>query len=138
MRRNQTSAHFKPIQDYGIIGDLHTVGLVGKDASIDFMCFPQFDSPTIFAALLDPKNGGSFQLAPLLKNAQRKQLYMPDSNILLTRFQAEEGMVEVSDFMAITDLGHAHDVVRRIKCIRGQVPVRMICAPRFDYGRAAL
>lgn len=128
---------FKPIENYGVIGDLHTVALVGIDASIDFMCFPQFDSPTIFAALLDPQRGGSFQLSPLLDKAHLKQLYMPDANILLTRFQSEDGMVEVSDFMAIQPLGHSHDLVRRIKCIRGEVPVRMLCDPRFDYGRAA-
>jgi len=136
MSSRRTTGQFKPIENYGVIGDLHTVALVGMDASIDFMCFPQFDSPTIFAALLDPQRGGSFQLAPLLKTAHQKQLYMPDSNILLTRFQAEDGMAEVSDFMAIQPLGHSHDLVRRIKCIRGDVPVRMICDPRFDYGRA--
>ncbi|HVV74229.1 MAG TPA: trehalase-like domain-containing protein, partial [Verrucomicrobiae bacterium] len=130
------SSRFKPIENYGVIGDLHTVALVGMDASIDFMCFPEFDSPTIFAALLDPERGGSFQLFPLLKQAHHKQLYLPDSNILLTRFQAEDGMVEVSDFMPIGPLGHSHDLVRRIKCIRGDVPVRMLCDPRFDYGRA--
>ncbi len=130
------SAPCQPIEDHGVIGDLHTVALVGKDASIDFMCFPQFDSPTIFAALLDPKRGGSFQLSPLLEHAHQKQLYLPDSNVLLTRFQTEGGLAEVSDFMAITGLGHAHDLVRRIKCIRGDIPVRMICEPRFDYGRA--
>jgi len=106
------------------------------DATIDFMCFPRFDSPTIFAALLDPEKGGSFQLSPVLKDPRPKQLYLPDSNILLTRFQAEGGMAEVSDFMPITELGHAHDLVRRIKCIRGDIRVRMVCDPRFDYGRA--
>ncbi|MGH7968654.1 MAG: glycoside hydrolase family 15 protein, partial [Limisphaerales bacterium] len=133
---NRRNARFKPIENYGVIGDLHTVALVGTDASIDFMCFPEFDSPTIFAALLDPERGGSFQLSPVLDRAHHKQMYMPDSNILLTRFQSEDGMVEVSDFMAIQPLGHSHDLVRRIKCIRGDVPVRMLCEPRFDYGRA--
>ena len=136
MTSKEYSSHFKPIGNYGVIGDLQTVALVGMDASIDFMCFPEFDSPTIFAALLDPGRGGSFQLAPVLKNAQRKQLYIPDSNILLTRFQAEGGLAEVSDFMPITGLGHSHALVRRIKSIRGDISVRMVCAPRFDYGRA--
>src|SRR5947207_1787936 len=128
--------HYKPIENYGVIGDLHTVALVGIDGSIDFMCFPRFDSPTIFAALLDNKRGGSFCLAPKLKGAHQKQLYMPDSNVLLTRFLSDAGMAEVSDFMAITELDHAHDLVRRAKCIRGDVPFRMVCDPRFDYGRA--
>ncbi len=133
---SRVSSAFPPIENHGIVGDLHTIALVSMDASIDFMCFPRFDSPTIFASLLDPKRGGSFELSPLLPGARHRQIYMPDSNILLTRFEAEGGMAEVSDFMPITELGHSHDLVRRIKCIRGQVPVRMICDPRFDYGRA--
>src|SRR6185369_8900468 len=122
--------------NYGLIGDLNTTALVGMDGSIDFMCFPQFDSPTIFAALLDHKKGGRFLLAPEIDHATKKQLYMPDSNVLLTRFLAEGGMAEVSDFMPITELGHAHNLVRRAKCIRGDIGFRMVCEPRFDYGRA--
>ena len=128
--------HYKPIEDYGVIGDLRTVALVGRDGSIDFMCFPEFDSPTVFAALLDYKKGGRFLLAPMLGEAHRKQLYIPDSNMLLTRFLADAGMAEVSDFMPITSLGHAHAVIRRAKAIRGDVSFSMICEPRFDYGRA--
>jgi GH15 family glucan-1,4-alpha-glucosidase len=127
---------YKPIENYGVIGDLHTVALVGMDGSIDFMCFPQFDSPAIFSALLDRTRGGSFSLAPQLKEARQKQLYIPDSNVLLTRFFSNSGMAEVSDFMAITGPADAHDLVRRAKCIRGEIPFRMICDPRFDYGRA--
>ena len=130
-------ANYKPIENYGLIGDLSTTALVGMDGSIDFMCFPQFDSPTIFAALLDHRNGGKFLLAPELKKATQKQLYLPDSNVLLTRFLAEDGMAEVSDFMPITALGHAHALIRRAKSIRGNLRFRMICEPRFDYGRAA-
>jgi GH15 family glucan-1,4-alpha-glucosidase len=129
--------HYKPIQDYGIIGDLRTVALVGKDGSIDLMCFPEFDSPSIFAALLDYKRGGRFAITPLLSDAQQKQLYLPDSNILLSRFLSSEGVAEISDFMPITPLGHAHDLVRRAKTVRGEVRFRMICEPRFDYGRAS-
>ena len=92
---------YKPIENYGIIGDLHTVALVGMDGSIDFMSFPQFDSPTIFAALLDENRGGRFQLAPVLADANPKQLYLPDSNILLTRFLSDAGVAEISDFMLI-------------------------------------
>ncbi|HET7624735.1 MAG TPA: glycoside hydrolase family 15 protein [Verrucomicrobiae bacterium] len=132
----RSSQHYKPIGSYGVIGDLHTIALVGMDGSIDFMCFPHFDSPTIFGALLDYKRGGSFQLAPIMDGAPGKQLYLPDSNMLLTRFMSDAGMVEVSDFMPITEMGHAHDLVRRAKTIRGEVRYRMICNPRFDYGRA--
>ena len=120
-----------------MIGDLHTIALVARDGSIDFMCFPQFDSPTIFAALLNGEKGGHFQIAPELDGASRKQLYLPDSNILLTRFLSEQGVAEISDFMPVTESGGAHNVVRRVKTVRGEVKFRMTCAPRFDYGRAA-
>lgn len=127
---------YQPIENYGVIGDLHTVALVGMDGSIDFMCFPQFDSPSIFAALLDDDRGGRFQLAPQLDGCRHKQMYMPDSNILLTRFLAPDGVAEISDFMPIEALGHRHDIVRRAKVVRGEMRFRMVCAPRFDYGRA--
>jgi GH15 family glucan-1,4-alpha-glucosidase len=125
-----------PIENYGVIGDLHTVALVGLDGSIDFMCFPRFDSPTIFASLLDPKKGGRFRLAPVLEKANRRQLYLPDTNMLLTRFLSEEGVAEVSDFMPVTQGRHAHDLVRRAKTVRGRIRFRMECAPRFNYGRS--
>src|SRR6516165_7313755 len=127
---------YQPIENYGVIGDLNTAALVGMDGSIDFMCFPQFDSPTIFAALLDDHKGGRFQLAPWIDGLRKKQAYLPDSNVLLTRFLAPEGVAEVSDFMAIEELGHVHDLVRRAKVVRREMPFRMICDPRFDYGRA--
>src|SRR5689334_3202443 len=82
----RTANGYKPIGDYGVIGDLRTVALVGIDGSIDFMCFPCFDSPSIFAALLDCHKGGSFKLAPILNGMHHKQLYLPESNILLSRF----------------------------------------------------
>lgn len=127
---------YQPIENYGIIGDLHTIALVGMDGSIDFMCFPCFDSPTIFGAILDHENGGRFQLAPVLENAQQKQLYLPDSNILLTRFLSEEGVAEISDFMPVEEADHAHNLVRRAKTVRGEIHYRMVCAPRFNYGRS--
>src|SRR5438477_12464005 len=101
MKGKRGDGHYKPIEQYGIIGDLHTVALVGIDGSIDFMCFPEFDSPTIFAALLDYRKGGSFKLAPMMDDARQRQLYVPDSNILLSRFLSMNGIAEVSDFMAI-------------------------------------
>src|SRR6185369_4494462 len=90
---------YAPIEDYGIIGDLHTVALVSKDGSIDFLCLPSFDSPSVFAALLDAERGGRFQIAPQLGQAARKQLYLPDTNVLLTRFLSDDGVAELSDFM---------------------------------------
>src|SRR6266481_3262813 len=120
----QTSAllvmPYEPIENYGVIGDLQTVALVGMNGSIDFMCFPHFDSPSIFAALLDHKKGGCFQLAPILRGEHRKQIYFPDTNMLLTRFLSADGVAEVSDFMPIKAEGHAHHLVRRAKAVRGE------------------
>ena len=127
---------YEPIENYGVIGDLQTVALVGMNGSIDFMCFPQFDSPSIFAALLDHRKGGRFQLAPVLKGERRKQIYFPDTNMLLTRFLSADGVAEVSVFMPIKKEGRAHHLVRRAKTVRGELSFRMICAPAFDYGRA--
>ena len=127
---------YQPIENYGVIGDLHTAALVGMNGSIDFMCFPGFDSPTIFAALLDDKKGGRFQLAPVFKDSKSKQIYLPDSCILITRFFAEEGMAEISDFMPIKREETPHELVRRAKTVRGEVRYRMVCQPRFDYARA--
>jgi GH15 family glucan-1,4-alpha-glucosidase len=127
----------QPIENHGIVGDLHTAALVAMDGAIDFLCFPRFDSPTIFAALLDPVRGGHFKIAPTSDDRFRhKQLYFPDTNMLLTRFLSDEGVAEISDFMPIKHLGHAHDLVRRVKVVRGEIRLRMVCAPRFDYGRA--
>src|SRR5204862_330991 len=106
------------------------------DGSIDFLCLPHFDSPSVFAALVDADRGGRFQIAPLLDGAARKQLYLPDTNVLLTRFLDADGVAEVSDFMPVEDAGVAHNLVRRAKTVRGEVRFGMRCDPRFDYGRA--
>jgi GH15 family glucan-1,4-alpha-glucosidase len=127
---------YASIEDYGIIGDLHTVALVGKDASIDFLCLPSFDSPSVFAALVDANRGGRFQIAPQLDGAVHKQLYLPDTNVLLTRFLSDSGVAEVSDFMPVEDAGVAHNLVRRAKTVRGEIRFAMRCDPRFDYARA--
>ena len=97
------SGRYAPIGDYGIIGDLNTIALVGMDGSIDFLCLPDFDSPSVFAALVDAERGGRFQIAPLLAGAARKQLYLPDTNVLLTRFLDSGGVAELSDFMPVAD-----------------------------------
>src|SRR5262245_59825906 len=128
---------YQPIENYGVIGDLYTVALVGMDGSIDFMCVPEFDSPSVFAALLDDVRGGRFRIAPVLEGARQRQIYLPDSCVLLTRFLSEEGVAEVSDFMPISDAAPRHAVVRRAKTVRGEVTFRMTCQPRFDYARAA-
>ena len=130
------ATRYPPIEDHGIIGDLHTVALVAKDGSIDFLCLPTFDSPSVFAALVDADRGGRFQIAPQLDDAVQKQLYLPDTNVLLTRFLSDVGVVEVSDFMPVEDAGVAHNLVRRAKTVRGEVRFVMRCDPRFDYARA--
>src|SRR5690606_11110299 len=101
----------EPIENHAIIGDLNTVALVALDGSIDFLCFPRFDSPSIFASLLDAERGGYFRIAPELNGAKRKQLYLPDSNILLTRFLAADCVVEISDFMPVGQEFPAHNLV---------------------------
>ena len=127
---------YQPIENYGIIGDLHTVALVGMDGSIDFLSFPYFDSPTVFAALLDAKNGGRFKISPSLQNVRHKQMYLPETNVLITRFLAADGLAEVVDFMPVEMKNPTHELVRRVRCVRGEVRFQMLCDPRFDYGRA--
>jgi len=131
------SSHYLQIEDYGAIGDLHTVALVGKNGSIDYLCFPHFDSPTIFGAILDHEKGGYFRLAPVLEEVRHRQQYLPETNILMSHFHSREGIAEVCDFMPVEEKGgHAHQIVRRAKSIRGEIHFRMICAPRFNYGTA--
>jgi len=124
-----------PIEDYGVIGDLATVALVSNGASIDFCCLPRFDSPTVFAALLDPERGGSFSIGPALDGARRKQLYLPETNILVTRFLAADGLAEIDDLMPIGASGGRRALIRRVRSVRGTIRYRLRCAPRFDYAR---
>lgn len=128
---------YQPIENYGIIGDLNTVALIGLNGSIDFMCFPNFDSPSIFAAILDEEKGGSFQLNPLFKEQKTKQLYLPDTNVLLTRFLSAEGVSEITDFMPVEELYNGKELIRRVTTVRGEVKYKMKCMPRFNYGRSS-
>ncbi|MGD8632926.1 MAG: glycoside hydrolase family 15 protein [Anaerolineales bacterium] len=127
---------YKPIENYAVIGDLHTVALVCKNASIDFMCFPHIDSPSIFARMLDYEKGGYFQIRPLLENYTEKQIYLSDTNILLTRFLSPNGVAEVSDFMPVEITSPHHELVRRVKTVSGDMDFEMVCKPAFDYARA--
>ena len=127
---------YPPIESYGVIGDLQTVALVGLNGSVDFLCLPRFDSPSVFARLLDADRGGRFEIVPQLGPSRRRQLYLPDTNVLLTRFLAEEGVVEISDFMPVYREPQPSRIVRRVKSVRGEVDVVMRCAPRFQYGTA--
>ena len=124
------------IEEHAVIGDLRTVALVAVDGTISFLCAPSFDSPSVFASLLDRERGGSFELAAAFDEPTRSQLYLPDTNVLLTRFLDDRGVAEVSDFMPVTGGDVPHHIVRRAKAVLGEVPFVMRCAPRFDYGRA--
>ena len=129
---------YRPIEDYGIIGDLHSVALVGTDGSIDWLCLPRFDAPSVFGAILDDEKGGRFRIAPAEDGATRKQLYWPDTNVLITRFFTPEGVGEVTDYMPIDAPGGGrgeHQIVRRVEAVRGAMRFRMECSPAFNYAR---
>ena len=148
---------YPPIAEHGVIGDLHTVALVAVDGTIDWYCCPSFDSPSVFAALLDADRGGFFRIAPvevvssqatvlrrIVSGADRerrsdhKQLYFPDTNVLITRFLDADGVCEVQDFMPIqrgSPERQRHRLIRRVLGVRGTLRLRMECAPAFDYGR---
>ncbi len=129
---------YQPIQNYGIIGDMHTAALVGMDGSIDWFCFPHFDSPSVFAALLDDRQGGRFKIAPHTEGITRKQFYWPDTNVLVTRFLSADGVGDVTDFMPVgaPEGGHGyHQIVRRVSAIRGTLTFYMECTPAFNYAR---
>src|SRR5436190_586829 len=129
---------YLPIAEHGVIGDLHTVALVGTDGSIDWLCLPHFDSPSVFASILDAERGGSFAVRPQ-NPCTTKQLYFPDTNALITRFLAPDGVGEVVDFMPVEHTGEEvrrHRVIRRVSTVRGRLPYRVEVRPAFDYGRA--
>ncbi|QNI34767.1 glycoside hydrolase family 15 protein [Alloacidobacterium dinghuense] len=131
----------QPIENYGVIGNMRSIALVSMEGSIDFYCFPSFDSPTVFAALLDNEHGGSFCIWAELENQRTKQLYLPDTNILVTRFLSESGVAEITDFMPILagkkGAIYAHQIIRMVRVIKGEIRFRMRCAPRFNYARGS-
>jgi GH15 family glucan-1,4-alpha-glucosidase len=127
------------IAEHGLIGDLRTAALVSTDGAIDWYCCPRFDSPSVFGALLDDERGGRFQIRPATGGYQAKQMYIPDTAVLVTRFITEAGVGEVVDFMPPSpDEGiEGHRLVRMLRCVRGRLSFEVELAPRFDYGRAA-
>jgi GH15 family glucan-1,4-alpha-glucosidase len=125
------------IAEHGIIGDLQTAALVTTDGSIDWLCLPRFDSPSVFGALLDDERGGRFRIRPAGTEYTTKQMYLPDSAVLLTRFFTAQGVGQVVDFMPQaggTATDH-HRLVRMVHCVRGRMAFEVELAPRFDYGR---
>jgi GH15 family glucan-1,4-alpha-glucosidase len=128
---------YLPIAEHGIIGDLHSIALVGTDATIDWYCCPRFDSPSVFGAILDKEKGGFYRIRPTVEEWTPKQLYLPDTNVLITRFLTPAGVGEVEDFMPISSgaAAHRHRLIRRIIGVRGEIRFRIDVQPRFDYGR---
>ncbi len=124
------------IEDHGIIGDLATVALVAGDGAITFLCWPRFDGPSVFAGLLDPGRGGDFTVEPDLPGRRVTQSYLPDTNVLVTRWLSGAGSAELFDLMPIIDEPGPR-VVRRVRATRGRVMVRVRCRPRVDYARRA-
>ena len=141
--RNRRSSdrfrRYRPVESHGVIGDQHTAALVATDGTIDWYCVPHFDSPSLFAAILDADKGGYFRISPTVETRQR-QMYFPDTNILLTRFLSEVGVGEVIDFMPVErdaprEKANFHQIYRMVKVVRGELEFRLECMPAFNYGR---
>jgi GH15 family glucan-1,4-alpha-glucosidase len=131
-------SRYPNISDHGLIGDLQTAALVTTDGTVDWFCSPRFDSPSVFASLLDADHGGYFRIAPDRDDYVSKQLYFPDTAILITRFMTPDGVGEVHDFMpvitgAATD---RHRLVRQLRVVRGTMRFVMDIQPAFDYARS--
>ena len=137
--RTLTETRYLPIEEYGMIGDLSTVALVGKNGSIDWCCLPDFDSPSVFGTLLDADKGGSFRLSPVEQEGLgTKQMYFPETNILITRFLTHDGVGEITDFMPIKSKGtgrYEHHLVRAVHMVRGSLTFQVACRPAFNYAR---
>ena len=130
---------------YGLIGDMASAALVGTDGSIDWCCFPRFDSASVFAALLDPQHGGHFRIAPTTAGWSSQQQYLPDTNILETTFTTAGGSATLTDFMPVDDGDHddpdmdtrpSHEIHRIVRCLSGEVELRCDFRPALDYARA--
>ncbi|MEX0599820.1 MAG: trehalase-like domain-containing protein, partial [Rhodothermales bacterium] len=139
-RRDPSSSDpaYQPIEDYGLIGDMHTAALVSMHGSIDWCCMPRFDAPSVFARLLDHEKGGYWQIRAASENVACKQFYWPDTNILITRFLSAEGVGEVTDYMPVGSSEESRKrrrIVRTVKAVRGTVQFSMECTPAFDYAR---
>ena len=128
---------YQPIENHGIVGNMHSAALVSLDGSVDWLCLPRFDSPSVFGAILDADTGGRFRIAPTATGALRqKQSYWPDTNVLITRFLHPDGIAEVEDYMPVgSGAEPAAQLVRRVRVVRGRLPLEVECRPAFDYAR---
>jgi hypothetical protein len=118
--------------------DTQTAALVGVNGSIDWFCFPRFDSPSVFAAILDDKKGGYFKISPEADDITYKQLYWPDTNVLITRFRSPDGVAEITDYMSIgrdATAPETRQLVRQVLMVRGTMPLRLECYPGLNYAR---
>jgi GH15 family glucan-1,4-alpha-glucosidase len=133
------------IEDHALLGDCHSAALVARNGSVEWACFPRFDSPAVFSGILDPERGGSFLVAPEAGHAGATRRYLDDSNVLVTRFETPQGVLELTDCMPLRAAesaaagspgrpASAHAILRRARCVEGRVPVRAAVAPRFEYG----
>ena len=126
-----------PIDAHGIIGDMRSAALVNDKGSVDFFCWPEFDSPSIFCSLLDTPEAGIFQLSPDLPDARREQIYLPDTNVLQTRWLSDRAVVEITDLLPIGDTeDDLPMLMRRVRVVSGQATFHLRCAVRHDYARA--
>ena len=125
---------YLPIAEHGVIGDLRSVALVGSEGTIDWYCCPRFDAPSVFGAILDRELGGHYRIAPVGECSTR-QMYLPDTNVLITRFLSPAGVAELQDFMPIPTGSERQRLIRRVSCVRGEMRFQLECEPRFNYGR---
>lgn len=129
------------IADYAVIGDCRSAALISRSGSIDWLCRPRFDSPSLFAALLDPENGGRFAVRPTAPFSTRRH-YVGDTNVLETTFFTERGVLRLTDLMPVDSernkrkqLWAAHQILRKVECLKGEVEIEAVCDPRPNYGR---
>ena len=131
---------YQLIENHGVIGNMRSAAVIAVDGTIDFFCYPSFDSPTIFASLLDAEKGGSFRIDPQIQDVRYKQMYLPDTNILVSRYLSGSGVAEVTDFMPVAVDGkrsaYADQIIRMIRVVKGSVRFKVRCSPRFDYARS--